>query len=128
MLIESRIEEKYQNYLETAIKILEKKGFESIKAELPDLTPPAALVRQSDDRSYTPDITATRYGAKSYFEIAQKTSDTGHLVAKWKLLAKLAKLKNGEFHIFVPRGAMSFTRDIVAKYNITAEVTKLEGK
>lgn len=127
MLSESRNEEKYHQSLKSAIKILEKKGFESIKADMPEFTPPAALVRQSDERIYTPDITAVRYNCKSYFEIAKKTTDINHLVAKWKLLAKLAKMKNGEFQIFVPRGAMSFTRDIVAKYNITAEVTKLEG-
>jgi len=83
------------------------------------------LIGKTNDVNFIPDITATKNDKKGYFEIAKKVKDTSQLVNKWKLLATLAEMKNGDFHIFVPHGHMKFTREILTDYGINAEVVKL---
>lgn len=125
MLVDNRNPKTYEKYLREVVSSLETKGYETIRAELPDYAPPTGLVSRQDDTVYVPDITAIRHGSKYYFEIARKTDQVAKLVGKWKLLAKLAALKNGDFAIFVPRGQMAFTRQIIVSNNIQAEVHKM---
>jgi hypothetical protein len=125
MLKKSR-ENRYEDTLEKVIENVQKSGFSEIKAEYKDLKPPAKLVSQNNDDVYIPDVTAiNRIGNKAYFEISRKIKETEKLVNKWKVLDTLAKIKNGVFQIFVPHGSMKFTRELVNKYNIEAELIKI---
>jgi len=119
-------QDRYESTVEKVIQTISKKGFTEIKADCGDLDPPAKLVSQSNDDIYTPDITATnRIGRIAYFEIGRKIQETEKLVNKWKLLETLANIKDGIFQIFVPHGSMKFTKEIVTKYGINAEVVKI---
>ncbi len=126
MLKEVRDENKYDVVLQKVIENVEKEGFTEIRAAVPDRELPAKLVSQNNDDVFIPDVTAqSKYGGKAYFEIAKKISETTKLVNKWKLLATLAEIKNGIFRIFVPHGSMRFTRELVNRYNINAELIKI---
>jgi len=119
-------EDRYDTTLEKVIEQVEKSGFSEIKAEYKDFDKPAALVSQKDDMSYIPDATGVNaLGRKAYFEIGRKVKDTEKLASKWKLLETLANIKEGVFKIFVPHGSMKFTKEIVDKYQINAEIIKL---
>ena len=72
-----------------------------------------------------PDITGEKWGGKGYFEISKKDVDPSELASKWKVLELLAKMKSGEFQIYVPHGSMQFTQRIIDKYNIQAELVKI---
>jgi hypothetical protein len=126
MLKEFRKEDKYDDVLNKVLENIEKSGFESIKADFPEMEKPARLVGQSNEDIFIPDATAlTKTGSKAYFEISRKVDEPQKLVNKWKLLSTLAELKNGVFKIFVPHGAMRFTREIVNRYNIKADLVKI---
>lgn len=125
MLTETRNSDLYIGKLSEVVKILESQGFEKIRADLPDYEDVAPLVRQSDDHAFVPDVTAVKNGGKYYIEVAKRTSDEVKLVGKWKLLSTLASMKKGELKIFVPRGELSFTRRVLAKYNIDATMIKM---
>jgi len=119
-------EDRYDNTLEKVIEQVERSGFSEIKAEFKDLEKPAALRSQKDDLSYIPDATGVNsLGRKAYFEIGRKVKDTEKLASKWKLLETLANIKEGVFKIFVPHGSMKFTKEIVEKYHINAEIVKI---
>ncbi|MTI20817.1 hypothetical protein E1176_07280 [Fulvivirga sp. RKSG066] len=108
------------------IQKIEKKGFIEIKADYADYETPAKLVSQNNSDEYIPDATAlNRLGNKAYFEISRKIKETEKLVNKWKVLETLANIKRGVFQIFVPHGSMKFTKELVNKYNINAELVKL---
>ena len=126
MLKTKREEDRYESTLEKMIQTIEKKGFTEIKAEYADLEAPAKLVSQNNKDVYIPDATASnRLGQKGYFEISRKIKETEKLVNKWKVLETLANIKQGVFQIFVPHGSMKFTKELVDKYHINAELVKI---
>ena len=107
-------------------KIVNKKGFESVKANAEGYETPAKIhFRDDNEKFYIPDVTGVVNGRKSYFELAMKTSDERDLVTKWRLLSDLATLKHGKLYLAVPRGHMAFTNRILNDYPITAEVVKI---
>ncbi len=125
MLQENVKSEKYQDSMEQAINYVKNLGFDEIKARFEEYDEPASLKMQNSDIEFTPDITATKYGSKFYFEIADRTEDQKEVISKWQLLSTLAKMKGGEFKVFVPYGSMKYTNDILKSKDITAEVVKL---
>lgn len=126
MLKELRDETKYDVVLQRVIENVEKEGYTEIRAAIADREMPAKLISQNNDDIFIPDVTAqSKYGGKAYFEISKKIGETTKLVNKWKLLSTLAEIKNGIFRIFVPHGAMRFTRELVNRYNINAELVKI---
>jgi hypothetical protein len=125
MLKESRVEGKYDVDLQTVIKSLQMKGYEEIRADLPDHELPLGFSGVDKDLAYAPDISATKYEAVSFFEISHKTPHVQMLVTKWKLLATVAGLKRGKLTIYMPKGTAKFTRELVERYKIQAELEKL---
>lgn len=120
------VDEKVKNAREKALKWVEGKGFKSIKASFAeDYNDPKSFVRSSNGNSVAPDITAESSSGKSYFEIAQKTSQKQPLITKWKLLSQLAQNKNGQFVIFTPHGHKSFAQNIVEEHHITAKLVAI---
>ena len=116
---------KEEEMLKNIVEKLEKSGYTDIKVDLEGYEQPAKLVRQSDDTEFIPDITARLSGKKFYFEIVRKTKEVSKLVAKWKLLSALSEIKDGDFKIFVPYGQMKFTKEILEKYRLNAEIAKI---
>ncbi|MBC6996688.1 hypothetical protein QWY85_02175 [Neolewinella lacunae] len=107
-------------------KIVKKKGFENICANVEGYETPAKIRRSKDSEEYfIPDCTGEVNGRKSYFELGMKSLDERELVTKWRLLASLATHKHGKLYLAVPRGHMAFTTRILADYPIQAEVVKL---
>ena len=107
-------------------KIVNKKGFDNIKANAEGYETPSKIRRGKDsDEYYIPDVTGEVNGRKSYFELGMKVDDERELVSKWRLLSMLASRKHGKLYLAVPRGHMAFTNRILADYPIQAEVVKL---
>ncbi|MEM6396596.1 MAG: hypothetical protein AAF741_09625 [Bacteroidota bacterium] len=113
-------------------KIVERKGFDQIKANADGFDTPAPIRKKDKEGNveytYIPDVTGTINGRKSYFELGMKTEgndDTQKLVSKWRLLSDFAAIKNGKLYLAVPRGHMAFTNRILADYPIKAEVVKI---
>lgn len=125
MLRETRNKEKYNEIVLAAVDIVKNTGFTHIQADLPEYEQPTRLINKADDFAFVPDIVAEKGGQKGYFEISKKTEDLKKLIGKWKLLSLMAKLRNGIFRIFVPRGHMKFTRDLLKQYDIDADLVKL---
>lgn len=113
---------EHLRYYQEAIQWLNKFGFDELKADCEGYEAPAKLRNAASDSYFVPDITAQRDQSKSYFEISLKTDDIANLATKWKLLESMAKLRNGLFKIFAPRGHVRFTREMVEKYSIDAEI------
>ncbi|MBB4080591.1 hypothetical protein GGR28_003226 [Lewinella aquimaris] len=107
-------------------KIVNKKGFDNVKANAEGYETPAKIRRSKDtDEYFIPDVTGEVNGRKSYFELGMKTEDERELVTKWRLLSSLAAYKHGKLYLAVPRGHMAFTNRILADYPIQAEVVKI---
>lgn len=118
---------EHLRYYQDAIQWLNKFGFDAIRADCEGYDPPAKLTNAASDSDqfFVPDITALRENSKSYFEISLKTESERQLVTKWKLLESMASLRNGDFKIFAPRGHVRFTREIVEKHSISAEIISI---
>jgi hypothetical protein len=125
MLAENVATGKFEQNIKQAIGYVQNRGFENIKARHEDFDQPAGMAMQGSDVVFTPDITAERRGARFYFEIADRTEAKEQVIGKWKLLSTLAKMKGGDFKIFVPYGSMKYATDIIEKKNIDAELIKL---
>lgn len=116
-------DKKLADAREKAISWVKGKGFSSIKASFEeDFEDTHAFVGSSNGDPVVPDITAQSSTGKSYFEIAQKTSDKQALITKWKLLSRLATMKNGQFVVFAPYGHKSFAERIVENNRIQARI------
>lgn len=124
MLQENQEEPKNIEFLQKAVSLLEKRGYDFIKAPVKGYESPSKLVNSGEGQTYAPDITATRADTKDYIELSVKTDQIRQLVSKWKIIEKLAKMKNGAFILLVPKGNLSFTSDILKTYGITAAVQR----
>jgi len=86
----------------------------------------AAAVDADEEESYiTPDITAVMRGNKCYFEIAMKSDHKQDLVTKWKLLDRLASIKEGKFFLFTPHGHRAFADRLVKQHDINATLINI---
>lgn len=125
-MLQSNVESgKYQEHIDRAIDYVENLGFENVRARYEGYEEPGSLRMQGTEKSFTPDITATKNGGKYYFEIADRGESSIEVVGKWKLMATLADMKGGDFRIFVPYGSMKYTNDILDNKHIKAEIIKL---
>ncbi|GEM_PF-271556 len=127
MPLELEKENRSETLRRQAVKMLERKGYQEIKTSLPDYEEPTAFNQVDTDEVYQPDLTARTAFSKHYFEIIEDKSENKLRVAgKWKLMSKLAEIKNGKFFVLVPHGMMSYTNRLLESQNIKAEVLKLQ--
>jgi hypothetical protein len=126
MLKESKGKGKaYETNMKEVIRLIERRGYENVLASIEPYESPKLIESKSGGTGYVPDITAEKWGAKGYFEIANKDDAPQAIADKWLLLELLAKMKSGTFQIFAPRGTMNYTQRIVDDFNIQAEVVKI---
>lgn len=125
MINKKKDSEKKSKLIEEAIARLVEMGHEQIKADTNEWESPAKMINRSSGIEFTPDITAKFRGAKVYAEVAHKTDDERNLITKWRLLETVAKMKEGAFKIFVPRGHMKYTRDLLSRHNMSTELVKM---
>lgn len=114
-----------EELMEKALEYVQQKGFDNIKAASHDNFDDTTSFSKNGDKTVSPDITATKRGGKSYFQISLKNDDEQSTVSKWKLFATLAEMKNGSLYILAPRGHKSFTINLVKDYNINAQVVSI---
>lgn len=125
MIADVKAESKSLQWLRKSVELVEKRGFKEVKSKLEGYETPFSFDQKNADTNYTPDITAVGNHGKAYFEIAYKTDDETALVSKWKLLSTIAEMKKGSLHIIVPYGQNKFTQELLERYNIEADVIKL---
>lgn len=114
---------KKEKYLDKAIDWAKSRIAQSIRVQSEGYEEPKAFTNQTKDTVIMPDLTyTTRGGTKHYSEIALKTEKDQDLVTKWKFLSRLASMKSGKLHLLAPKGHLMFTRNLVKKYNIQAQV------
>lgn len=107
------------------------KGFRNIKANIEGFETPRSFMKKNAEEeanAVIPDITATSFGSKYYFEIVTKPTQNKikqNLISKWKLLSLLAERKGGKLYLFAPHGNKSFTQKIMEKYKIKAKFVSL---
>lgn len=117
-----------QAYISEVIDWAKARGFDEIRADLPDndaFETPIRYERVQDDEPFTPDVTGKLLGGKSYFEVILKTSKTNRLISKLKLISLLASRRDGKLYLMAPKGHYQFAEDIRRNYQLTAEVVKL---
>ncbi len=118
---------KTETLYQKAIEWAKRKGFSTLKVNIEDedFERPTSFNPQHADNAVTPDLTAMRRGRKSYFEIALKSANERFLVSKWKLMARLARLKRGKFYVLAPHGHRTFAMRLIKRYSIQAEVVSI---
>ncbi|MDF9798551.1 hypothetical protein OKW21_003814 [Catalinimonas alkaloidigena] len=62
---------KQMKYLQQAVRLLEKRGYSDIKAELPEYESPTSFTEKTSDKSYTPDLTGEKDLGKDYFQVVE---------------------------------------------------------
>lgn len=116
---------KFQESIMQATEHVKNMGFENIRSRMEGYDDPATLRMLNEDKTLMPDITATKNEGKFYFEIADRTESKDEVAGKWKMMATLAQMKNGDLRIFVPYGSMKYTSEILEKKAIAATIIKL---
>ena len=123
-----KMSEKDSKLYEKAIEWVKRKGYSTVKANIDDFEKPSSFMapgEEEEESALTPDITALMRGNKCYFEIALKTDDKRQMVTKWKLLDRMASLKEGKFYLFTPHGHRAFASRLVKKHDINAVLVSL---
>lgn len=110
--------------LEVIQKIVNRKGYQGIKANVEDYETPSRLQRKGEE-AFIPDITGVKAGKKSYFEIAVKSEDIQETITKWKLLSSLARMQSGALYLISPKGHFAFTQKLIRDHDIPATIVRL---
>lgn len=124
------MKEKKIDFYEKITSWADNKGFRNIKANTEGFETPHSFTQKNaeEEDAVIPDITATSFGSKYYFEIVTKPTQNKvkqKLISKWKLLSLLAERKGGKLYLFAPHGNKSFTQKIMDKYKIKAKFISL---
>lgn len=124
--------EKDEKIYEKAITWVKQRGYSKVKAnfEGEEIEKPTSFKQPpaspDEEESYiTPDITAVMRGNKCYFEIAMKAENKQDLITKWKLLDRLASIKEGKFFLFTPHGHRAFADRLVKQHDINATLINI---
>ncbi|MCB0552847.1 MAG: hypothetical protein KDD02_04790 [Phaeodactylibacter sp.] len=120
--------EKDNSLYEKALEWVRRKGYSTVKVNIDteDFEKPTSFSQPGEeDMVVTPDLTALMRGNKCYFEIALKSDDKQSLITRWKLLDRLASMKEGKFYLFTPHGHRAFTSRLINQYDINAIVVNL---
>lgn len=119
--------EKDTKYYEKAVEWVKKKGYSKVKANIDDFEAPTSFKQEQngEETFITPDITAVMRGNKCYFEIAVKSDDKQEVITKWKLLDRLASMKEGKFFLFTPHGHRAFADRIIKQHDINATLINI---
>jgi hypothetical protein len=124
--------EKDGKIYEKAITWVKQRGYSKVKVNLEDeeVEKPTSFKQPSsspDEEEYyiTPDITAVMRGNKCYFEIAMKSENKQDLITKWKLLDRLASIKEGKFFLFTPHGHRAFADRLIKQHDINATLINI---
>ncbi len=118
--------EKEPDLIRNAIEqYITPRGYKDVRANIEDFETPSHLKSHQKKRTFIPDITGLMNGRKNYFEISVKTDKVRQMVTKWQLLSKVAQLKQGKLVLLVPSGNLAFTKRLLKKYPIEAQVVKL---
>ena len=113
-------------YLEKATMWAENKATDSFKAIYKGFEDPKIFTNTTTQEEIQADMSyITGSGAKHYSEIALKTENTTKLVSKWKLLSFLASSERGKLHLLAPNGHKAFTRKLIDRHNISAQIHSL---
>lgn len=126
MLKSDRSERTYDRTLTDSLSKLKLLGFKEFRMDLPDYPSPTGfLMKGKDDFKVVPDIVADYGGRRSFIEISKKTDNPTQLVSKWKLLSKMAGLKNAFFGIITPKGTIKYTQELIDRYQIEAKLIRI---
>ena len=117
--------QKNSTLLNDSIQYLEERGYEDIKADLDGYETPLSFTRQSDEKTITPDITATRNGVKHIFEIGVKSEKPRLLKTKWKLLDMLSEVKQQRFNVITTKGHIRFTQDMMSSLKMQNNMIRI---
>ncbi len=119
--------EKDSKLYEKAIEWVRRKGYSRVKANIEEFDRPSSFMQpgEGEGAAITPDITAVMRGNKCYFEIALKSDDKQQVVTRWKLLDRMAALKEGKFYVFTPHGHRAFANRLVKQHDINAVLVSL---
>lgn len=124
--------EKDEKVYEKAITWVKQRGYSKVKANVEDeeIDKPTSFKQPpsspDEEESYiTPDITAVMRGNKCYFEIAMKSDHKQDLITKWKLLDRLASIKEGKFFLFTPHGHRAFADRLIKQHDINATLINI---
>ncbi len=122
--------EKNEEIVTKAVEWVKRKGYSKVKANVGELEAPTSFTQREggengEDAIITPDITAVMRGNKCYFEIAMKSDDKQDVITKWKLLDRLASMKEGKFFLFTPHGHRAFADRIIKQHDINATLINI---
>ena len=113
------------NYLTKAIQWVKNKSISSLRANHKDFEPPKTFINRATQEEVQADISFITKGGRCYTDIALKTDQPQKLITKWKLLSKMASLKQGKLFLLTPRGHKMFVQRLVETYQINATIYSL---
>lgn len=110
-------------------KVVKRKGYSDIRSKVEGYDEPSTFRRADGSVMCIPDISASKNGRKSYFEIAIKPKQEAlkqQVISKWKLLQQLATMRRGKFFLVAPHGNFAYTKRVCDKHNIDAIIVKYQ--
>ncbi len=109
-------------HVEKSIAWAKKKGFSEIKAEHEGFEKPISFTRSSDQREFTPDISAENNGKKHYFQVILKSDDLRDTTEQVTLFHTLAKMKSSKLYLMAPSGNLKFARELAEELELSEVV------
>lgn len=99
--------------------------FQDVKARIAPFEGTKTFHSKRMGTSFTPDLSATRNGNKSFFEIVRNKEPEQQLAEKWQLLQTIAQRTGGKLYLFTPKGFKAFAEQLTGKFCIDAKIIYL---
>ena len=111
---------EHDKRVKKVVDLLADKGYENIKANLPDREKPKKIVWQSTGEGFIPDVTVFKDDFR-IFEVVtaasildEKTDDT------WKLFSSYAEVNDAMFYVVFPKGLVEKVKKKINELGVDA--------
>ncbi len=111
---------EHDSLVDYVARELNKRGYEQVKADLPDYEVPKKIIWQSTGEGFEPDVTGVKMGFR-IFEIETDDSiEDEHTLQQWKLFASYAKVNDAFFYVVFRKGSLEKVQNRLKELGITA--------
>ncbi len=110
----------HERLVKKVVELLGGKGYENIKADLPDFEKPKKIVWQSTGEGFFPDVTVYKDDFRIFKVVTADFAADDKTDEVWKLFASYAEVNDAMFYVVFPKGVIGKVKKIINEIGVDA--------
>jgi len=109
---------EHNRLVKKVVDLLVDKGYENIKADLPDFEKPKKIVWQSTGEGFLPDVTVSGDEFRIFEVETADSIDDEHTANEWKLFSSYAEVNDALLYVVFPKGSVEKVKKRIKELDV----------